>query len=343
MQRQRARHVRPGGRGGRRRQHPAAGQDRHHHLRQPAGGGVRGAARCRAGGAAGRRPVVQPGRPDARRVARSSPWPWLRAPTTPTCPGGATFIEFSAHTRMSGVDLSGGTEVRKGAGVGPRRPGWDDGHARPGRGRRPDRVRRRHAAGGRRAPGRPLGPARVLGVVHLKDVVKPGMRDRFAQLRAMGIRTVMITGDNPRTAKAIAGEAGVDDFLAEATPEDKLDLIRAEQTGGRMVAMTGDGTNDAPALAAADVGRGHEHRHVGGQGGRQHGRPRLRPDQADRRRGDRQAAADHPRRPDHVLDRQRHREVLRDHPGHVRRRLSRPAGAQRHAAAARRPRRSCPR
>ena len=96
--------------------------------------------------------------------------------------------------------------------------------------------------------------ARVLGVIHLKDVVKAGMAERFAQLRAMGIRTVMITGDNPLTAKAIAAEAGVDDYLAEATPEDKLALIRQQQEGGRLVAMTGDGTNDAPALAQADVG-----------------------------------------------------------------------------------------
>jgi K+-transporting ATPase ATPase B chain len=98
------------------------------------------------------------------------------------------------------------------------------------------------------------GGARVLGVIHLKDVVKQGMRERFAAMRAMGIRTVMITGDNPLTARAIADEAGVDDFLAEARPEDKLALIRKEQEGGRLVAMTGDGTNDAPALAQADVG-----------------------------------------------------------------------------------------
>ncbi|MFD0785901.1 HAD-IC family P-type ATPase, partial [Micromonospora azadirachtae] len=97
-------------------------------------------------------------------------------------------------------------------------------------------------------------PARALGVIHLKDVVKSGMRERFDEMRRMGIRTVMITGDNPRTAKAIADEAGVDDFLAEATPEDKLALIKKEQEGGRLVAMTGDGTNDAPALAQADVG-----------------------------------------------------------------------------------------
>ncbi len=100
-------------------------------------------------------------------------------------------------------------------------------------------------------PGR---PARALGVIHLKDVVKAGMRERFAELRRMGIRTVMITGDNPLTAKAIAEEAGVDDFLAEATPEDKMALIKREQAGGKLVAMTGDGTNDAPALAQADVG-----------------------------------------------------------------------------------------
>jgi len=95
---------------------------------------------------------------------------------------------------------------------------------------------------------------RVLGIVHLKDIVKQGIRERFARFRAMGIRTVMITGDNPRTAKAIAGEAGVDDFLAQATPETKMAMIKAEQAKGRLVAMTGDGTNDAPALAQADVG-----------------------------------------------------------------------------------------
>ena len=105
--------------------------------------------------------------------------------------------------------------------------------------------------------GTPLTVAendRVLGVIYLKDIVKEGMRQRFDELRRMGIRTVMITGDNPRTAEAIASEAGVDDFLAEATPEDKMALIRSEQDGGKLVAMTGDGTNDAPALAQADVG-----------------------------------------------------------------------------------------
>jgi K+-transporting ATPase ATPase B chain len=98
------------------------------------------------------------------------------------------------------------------------------------------------------------GTAEVLGVIRLSDVVKPGMAERFNELRAMGIRTVMVTGDNPKTARAIAAEAGVDDFIAEATPEDKMELMRKEQAGGRLVAMTGDGTNDAPALAQADVG-----------------------------------------------------------------------------------------
>ena len=99
------------------------------------------------------------------------------------------------------------------------------------------------------------GKARALGVIELKDIVKGGIRERFAELRAMGIRTIMITGDNPLTAAAIATEAGVDDFLAQATPKDKLEYIRKEQAGARMVAMTGDGTNDAPALAQADVGQ----------------------------------------------------------------------------------------
>jgi K+-transporting ATPase ATPase B chain len=161
----------------------------------------------------------------------------------------ATFIPFSAQTRMSGVDLDG-REIRKGA---------------------PDAIIRHCCQPGASAPpeveetvkaisnagGTPLLVAedrRVLGTIYLKDIVKGGMRERFDQLRAMGIRTVMITGDNPLTAAAIAREAGVDDFLAQAKPEDKLALIRSEQAKGKLVAMTGDGTNDAPALAQADVG-----------------------------------------------------------------------------------------
>ena len=170
----------------------------------------------------------------------------------------ATFIEFSARTRMSGVDmpLDGLVhEIRKGAAAAVIRWVRDNaGHAGADLAETVDAV---SAAG-----GTPLvvaersgdEPARPLGVINLKDVVKEGMRERFDQLRSMGIRTVMITGDNPMTARAIAGEAGVDDFLAEAKPEDKLALIRTEQAAGRMVAMTGDGTNDAPALAQADVG-----------------------------------------------------------------------------------------
>jgi potassium-transporting ATPase ATP-binding subunit len=167
---------------------------------------------------------------------------------------GAQFIEFSATTRMSGVDLPDGTRIRKGATSAVRAWVEETGGAMPGA---VQQVVDSISASG----GTPLlvalqngGAAHALGVVHLKDVVKPGMRERFDVMRRMGIRTVMITGDNALTAAAIAREAGVDDFLAEATPEDKMRLIRKEQEGGRLVAMTGDGTNDAPALAQADVG-----------------------------------------------------------------------------------------
>jgi potassium-transporting ATPase ATP-binding subunit len=167
---------------------------------------------------------------------------------------GATFVPFSAQTRMSGVDLDDRV-VRKGAAAAVMT--WvreNGGHPTEQVGEIVDMI---SSTG-----GTPLvvaecltgRPAQALGVIHLKDVVKAGMRRRFDEMRRMGIRTVMITGDNPRTARAIADEAGVDDFLAEATPEDKLALIRKEQEGGRLVAMTGDGTNDAPALAQADVG-----------------------------------------------------------------------------------------
>ncbi|MEU2611838.1 potassium-transporting ATPase subunit KdpB [Micromonospora sp. NPDC007271] len=171
----------------------------------------------------------------------------------------ASFVPFTAQTRMSGVDLTPddgpARRIRKGAAVAVMK--WvreHGGHPTEQVGQLVDEI---SGIG-----GTPLvvaehvdgEPARALGVIHLKDVVKSGMRERFDEMRRMGIRTVMITGDNPRTARAIADEAGVDDFLAEATPEDKLALIRKEQEGGRLVAMTGDGTNDAPALAQADVG-----------------------------------------------------------------------------------------
>lgn len=167
-------------------------------------------------------------------------------------------VPFTAQTRMSGLDEPDGTQIRKGAGSAVM--AWLAGGGAPAApvvAEVEDAVERVARSGGTplvvavRAPG---GAGRVLGVVHLKDVVKEGIADRFAELRAMGIRTVMVTGDNPLTAAAIAAEAGVDDYLAEATPEDKLELIRREQEGGSLVAMTGDGTNDAPALAQADVG-----------------------------------------------------------------------------------------
>jgi K+-transporting ATPase ATPase B chain len=159
----------------------------------------------------------------------------------------AEFVPFSAQTRMSGIDL-GGREVRKGAVAAVL--GWAGGSDA-------EEELREIAQGISQDGGTPLAVADregVKGIIELTDVVKPGIAERFAELRTMGIRTVMITGDNPRTARAIAEESGVDDFLAEATPEDKLELIRKEQSGGRLVAMTGDGTNDAPALAQADVG-----------------------------------------------------------------------------------------
>lgn len=162
---------------------------------------------------------------------------------------GATFVPFTAQTRMSGVDLADGRRIRKGASDAVEAYVASNGGSFPFVVR--DTVERIARAG-----GTPLVVAdrdRVLGVIHLKDIVKGGIKERFSELRHMGIKTVMITGDNPLTAAAIAEEAGVDDFLAQATPATKLNLIRQSQAGGRLVAMTGDGTNDAPALAQADV------------------------------------------------------------------------------------------
>ena len=161
----------------------------------------------------------------------------------------AVFVPFSAQTRMSGVNFDG-RAIRKGAADSIEKYLQENG------GYLPKEVRATVETIAR-SGGTPLVVAensRALGVIHLKDIVKGGIRDRFTQLRAMGIRTVMITGDNPLTAAAIAHEAGVDDFLAQATPKDKMDLIKKEQEEGKLVAMTGDGTNDAPALAQADVG-----------------------------------------------------------------------------------------
>jgi potassium-transporting ATPase ATP-binding subunit len=187
----------------------------------------------------------------------------LRA-RTPGELANASWVEFTAVTRMSGVNIDG-RQLRKGAassvadwiraqgGIVPRELGQVvDGIAAAGG--TPLVVGEVWNSGAAPADNTVAKKAAVLGVIYLKDVVKHGMRDRFDAMRHMGIRTVMITGDNPLTARAIAEEAGVDDFLAEATPEDKMVLIKREQEGGRLVAMTGDGTNDAPALAQADVG-----------------------------------------------------------------------------------------
>jgi len=167
-----------------------------------------------------------------------------------TTPAGAAFVEFSAYTRMSGVDLPDGTLIRKGAPdsirAWVRERGGDE-----------SAVLAAEVERVARSGGTPLLLAqdkKILSVIHLKDILKPAMRERFDRLRKMGIRTIMITGDNPLTAATIARESGVDDFLAEATPEAKMALIKREQEASRLIAMTGDGTNDAPALAQADVG-----------------------------------------------------------------------------------------
>ena len=225
---------------------------------------------------------------------------------------------------MSGVERRRRVQLRKGAADAVRRLGAEHGRARS----RPSstRIVERIARQG----GTPLVVAerttaapRVLGVIHLKDIVKGGMRERFDRLRAMGIRTVMITGDNPLTAAAIAAEAGVDDFLAEATPEDKMALIRASRRGGQLVAMTGDGTNDAPALAQADVGVAMN---TGTQAAKEAGNmvdldsnPTKLIEVVEIGKQllmTRGVAHD-------VLHRQRRRQVLRHHPGDVRGDLSR--------------------
>jgi potassium-transporting ATPase ATP-binding subunit len=174
----------------------------------------------------------------------------LKAQFDGEVPSGAKFLEFTAQTRMSGVDLPDGSRVRKGAPESLARYVEDQG------GRVPDGYQRdvdAIASSG----ATPLAVAendRILGLVKLEDILKPGIQERFARLRQMGLRVVMVTGDNPLTAKAIAAQAGVDDYIAQATPEAKLEYIRKEQAGGKLVAMMGDGTNDAPALAQADIG-----------------------------------------------------------------------------------------
>lgn len=159
-------------------------------------------------------------------------------------------IEFTAETRMSGMDLKNGTKIRKGAYGSVVEYVTQNGGSEPQKLK--EEVERVSKLGG--TPLVVVKDTEIIGVIYLKDIVKPGMKERFKQLRAMGIKTIMVTGDNPLTAKTIAEEAGVDDFIAQAKPEDKITAIKSEQAKGRLVAMTGDGTNDAPALAQADVG-----------------------------------------------------------------------------------------
>ncbi len=235
----------------------------------------------------------------------------------------AQFVPFTAQTRMSGVDFPRWTACQPDVSAKARRtPFAILLIAQAAISRKPVERRggehfpfRRHAAGGRRRRDE------VLGVIHLKDIVKGGIKERFAQLRKMGIRTVMITGDNKLTAAAIAAEAGVDDFLAQAKPEDKLALIRKEQAGGRMVAMTGDGTNDAPALAQADVGVAMN---TGTQAAKEAGNMvdlDSNPTKLHRNHRNRQTTAHHARLADHVQHRQRRGEIFRHHSrdadGHV--------------------------
>ena len=248
--------------------------------------------------------------------------------TRETLPADAEIIAFSAETRLSGVNV-GGRMYRKGAA--------DSAVAfvtNLGADNIPGNLRD-VVDGIARAGATPLVvscDADIYGVIYLKDIIKSGIQERFQQLRSMGIKTVMITGDNPLTAAAIAAEAQVDDFLAQAKPEDKLRLIRENQEAGFMVAMTGDGTNDAPALAQGRCGRGHEHRHPAGPRGGQHHRPGQQPYQvAGYCRGG-QADPDDPRQPDHLQHLQRHCQIFCHYPGHDAFHLSPVEGAERHAS-----------
>ena len=248
---QRAGDVRPIGRSRRRRRHAAARQDRHDHARQPAGDRVPSGARRQR---RRRWPTRRSSRrwPTRRRKGGRSWCSPRRSSASAAASSPRTRRRSCRSRRTRACRASTSTAGRSARAPSTRSSAWcrSTGNAMPAELKaQVERIAREG--------GTPLAVAengRALGVIHLKDIVKGGIRERFAHLRAMGIKTVMITGDNPLTAAAIAAEAGVDDFMAEATPEDKLKLIRTEQAGGRMVAMTGDGTNDAPALAQADVG-----------------------------------------------------------------------------------------
>ena len=312
---ERHRHERPRHRGGRRRRHPAARQDRHHHARQSHGHGIHPGGRQQRR-ALSQTPPSSPASPTRpRKGARSSCWPRRSSACAAATWNelGAEFVKFSALTRMSGCDFDG-RKIRKGAVDAIKSWVEAQGGQVPAelRGARP---RHRRSRARHRWPWPRAG--RVLGLVRLNDVVKGGIAERFARFRAMGIRTVMITGDNPRTAAAIAREAGVDDFLAEATPEAKMRLIKAEQAKGKLVAMTGDGTNDAPALAQADVGVAMN---SGTQAAKEAGNMIDLESNPTKLLGGgrgRQAAAHDPRRADHVFHRQRRGQVLRHPARHV--------------------------
>ncbi len=227
------------------------GQDRHDHAGQPPGDSVHPhATECRSASWRGwprwpRWPTRLP------RARASSSWPGVEFALELEAPAGSRFVEFTAQTRMSGIDLPDRHEDPQRRTQHHRQGGrsWPAAPSRRGTRRRSTRSPRK---GPRRWPS-PAGES-LVGLIKLEDILKPGIRERFARLRQMGLRVVMVTGDNPLTAKAIADEAGVDDFIAQATPEAKLAYIRKEQTGGKLVAMMGDGTNDAPALAQADIG-----------------------------------------------------------------------------------------
>ena len=219
-------------------------------------------------------------------------------------------------TRLSGVDI-GDRKLRKGAVDSVLKFAREQAGQRC---RRAAGISRRQSTRSRAPAARRLALAedgRLLGVIHLKDVVKPDVKERFAALRRMGIKTVMITGDNPVTAAAIASEAGVDDFIAEATPEDKLRYIRERAGAGPADRHVRRRHQRCAGACPGGCRRRHAERHAGRARGRQHGRSRFQPDQAHRDRRNRQAAADDARRAHDVLDRQRRREVFRHHPGDV--------------------------
>ncbi len=228
-------------------------------------------------------------------------------------PAGSSFLEFTAQTRMSGVDLPDGTKVRKGASDAIEQYVKENGGKIPA-------DLHTHVEEVSSLGGTPLVVCennRILGVIYLKDTVKPGMVERFERLRAIGIKTIMCTGDNPLTAATIAKEAGVDGFIAECKPEDKMPSDQEGAVRGQDRRHDRRRHQRRPGSGPGQRGSCHELRHHRRQGGRQHGGPGLRPHQDPGGGGDRQAAADYPGLPDHLLHRQRHRQVLRHHPRHV--------------------------